>query len=359
VFLQEKHFCLAQMRSKKMNLECTPDIERPMGAPGRSEQSPTNEGSQPAVAREASIDAPQPSGPLETFRQHRAMLFSIAYRMLGTTADAEDVLQETYIRWQGSRETELRSARAFLVTIVSRLCINHLQSARVRREQYFGQWLPEPLFTGAGSSYPMPRTDGSLSVAFMMLLERLTPIERAVFLLREVFEYEYDEIAEILQQRPANCRQIFHRARKHVKQGRARFDATRQQHEELLQRFLQASSAGDMDGLFALFSKEIVLYADGGGRATAVPNAIYGAENVLRFLVGARKKLLPTGVVRRVIEINGRPGAVLYLQERPFGALSLNVQDGRITDIYIVSNPEKLTGLPTLPDQQRENHAAG
>ena len=156
-------------------------------------------------------------GSLADFDEHRGLLFSIAYRMLGSRADAEDMLQETFLRWQRGSDTAIRDPRAFLVTVITRLCINQLQSARVRREQYFGQWLPEPLFTQSAAESPaMPGIDGSLSLAFLMLLERLTPIERAVFLLREVFEYEYSEVAAMLVRSEANCRQILKRAKQHV-----------------------------------------------------------------------------------------------------------------------------------------------
>jgi RNA polymerase sigma-70 factor, ECF subfamily len=287
---------------------------------------------------------------LEIFHNHRRRLLSIAYRMLGSVTDAEDMLQETFIRWQQSSTVEIESPEAFLVTIISRLCINHLQSARVKREQYFGQWLPEPVLTGqAGDSYLNSDMDDSLSMAFLVLLERLTPVERAVFLLREVFDYEYAEIARILEQSQPNCRQILRRARQHLRHSRPRFDPSPRQHEELLRRFLEASARGDMDGLLGLMSKEIVLYADGGGKATAVPNPIYGADNVVRFLVGARRKLLPTDLVRQVAQINGQPGVVSFLHGRPHSVLTMEVTDGRVCNIYIVSNPDKLAQLPMLP----------
>ena len=192
--------------------------------------------------------------------------------MLGSAADAEDMLQETFIRWQQSPEVQIESPEAFLVTIMSRLCVNHLQSARVKREQYFGQWLPEPVLTGPfGDPFLISEMDDSVSTAFLVLLERLNPVERAVFLLREVFDYEYAEIARILEQSEPNCRQILRRARQHLKQG-PRFDPSSKQQGELIERFLEATSRGEMDGLLALFSKEIVLYADGGGKSAAVPN---------------------------------------------------------------------------------------
>jgi len=292
------------------------------------------------------------SGPnrLEIFHVQRPRLFSIAYRMLGSVADAEDILQDAFIRWQQSSVTEIQSPEAFLVTIVSRLCVNHLQSARVKREEYFGQWLPEPILTAqAATSFPDPKMDDSLSMAFLVLLERLTPLERAVFLLREVFDYDYAEIARIVEQTAANCRQILRRARQHLKRERPRFDASSQQQEQLLNRFLQASTSGDMDALLAIISSDIVLYADGGGKANAVPNPVYGAENVVRFLLGVRRKFLPTELIRRVVQINGKPGIVGYLNGRPYGVITINVVDGRIRNIYIVSNPDKLSRLPNLP----------
>jgi RNA polymerase sigma-70 factor (ECF subfamily) len=270
--------------------------------------------------------------------------------MLGSRADAEDMLQETFIRWQQASGAEIRDPRAFLVTVITRLCINQLQSARVKREQYFGQWLPEPLMTKAAAESPViSGIDGSLSMAFLMLLERLTPMERAVFLLREVFDYDYAEIAEMLGQSEANCRQILRRAKQHVTEDRPRFDVSPQEQQRMLQEFLQATSHGDMQGLLALLSKDVVLYTDGGGKATAVPNPIYGPEHVARFFVEAPAKFMPGDVVRRFAEINGQPGIVVYHRGQVFGVLTMDVSEGRICNIYIVRNPDKLALLPTLP----------
>src|SRR6266571_4531204 len=188
--------------------------------------------------------------PLATFNEYRSLLFSIAYRMVGTVADSEDMLQDAFIRWQQAPRDEIRSPRAFLVTIISRLCINHLQSARVQREEYVGQWLPEPIITGPGSDpLEIIRVDESLSMAFLVMLERLTPVERAVLLLREVFEYEYSEIAAVLGESEANCRQILHRAKAHVSKMRPRFKTSQREKDDLLERFLKASRGGDMEGL--------------------------------------------------------------------------------------------------------------
>ena len=287
--------------------------------------------------------------PLAAFDEHRGLLFSIAYRMLGSRADAEDMLQETFLRWQHASEVAVHDPRAFLVTVVTRLCINQLQSARVRREQYFGQWLPEPLFTQLTAEQPpIPGIDGSLSLAFLMLLERLTPVERAVFILREVFDYEYAEVAAMLGRSEASCRQTLKRAKQHVAEERQRFESSPQEHQRLLQEFLEATARGNMQGLLALLSKGVVLYTDGGGKATAVPNPIYGPDHVARFFLGARKKFMPKDVVRRFTEINGQPGIAVYHQDHVFGVLTIDVLEGQIRGIYIVRNPDKLQRLPSL-----------
>jgi RNA polymerase sigma-70 factor (ECF subfamily) len=314
--------------------------------------------SEEAMQKNRDIDAsgktqsndPAVSIRLATFDQYRSLLFSIAYRMLGSVADAEDMLQETFIRWQQAADDDIRSPRAFLVTIISRLCINQLQSARVQREEYVGQWLPEPLVTDPGSDpLGIIRVDESLSMAFLVLLERLTPIERAVFLLREVFEYEYSEIAAVVGQSEVNCRQILRRARQHVSAMRPRFEASTQKQNDLLQRFLEATGTGDMEGLIALLSNDVVLHSDGGGKAIAVPNLIHGADNVARGILGALRKLLPQTLVRRLARINGKPGLVSYLDGKPYSVFTLDAVDGRIRTIYILTNPEKLSHLPELP----------
>jgi RNA polymerase sigma-70 factor (ECF subfamily) len=270
--------------------------------------------------------------------------------MLGSVADAEDMLQETFIRWQQAPDDNIRSPRAFLVTIISRLSINHLQSARVQREEYVGQWLPEPLVTDPGSDpLGIIKVDESLSMAFLVLLERLTPIERAVFLLRETFEYEYSEIAAVLGQSEVNCRQILRRARQHVSAMRPRFEASTQKQNDLLQRFLEAIGTGDMEGLVALLANDVVLHSDGGGKAIAVPNLIHGADNVARGIFGGLRKLLPQTLVRRLARINGKPGLVSYLDGKPYSVFTLDAVDGRVRTIYILTNPEKLSHLPELP----------
>jgi RNA polymerase sigma-70 factor (ECF subfamily) len=302
------------------------------------------------MSKGTSLANPETAVRLATFDQHRGLLFSVAYRMLGSVADAEDMLQETFIRWQQARDEEIRSPRAFLITIISRLSINHLQSARVRREEYVGQWLPEPLVAGEGNDpLGILRVDESLSMAFLVLLERLTPVERAVFLLREVFEYEYDEIAAVLGQSAVNCRQILRRARQHVNAMRPRFKASRRKRTDMLQRFLHATESGDLEGLLHLLAKDVVLYADGGGKGLAVPNQVHGADKVARGVLGSLKKLAPKNLVRRTVEVNGRPGAVAYLNGKPFSVVTFEAGDDGIRAIYVVTNPEKLSHLRDLP----------
>jgi RNA polymerase sigma-70 factor, ECF subfamily len=287
---------------------------------------------------------------LATFSQYRGLLFSVAYRMLGSVADAEDMLQETFIRWQQAANDEIRSPRAFLVTVITRLSINQLQSARVRREEYVGEWLPEPLVTDAGSDpLGVLKVDESLSMAFLLLLERLTPMERAVFLLREVFEYEYEEIAKVLGQSEANCRQILSRAKQHVGDIRRRFDASAREHDDLMMRFIQATRSGDMKGLVELLSSEVVLHTDGGGKAVALAKEVRGADKVAGTIIERMATTLPKNLVARITRINGKPGLVSYLNGKPFSALTLDFRDGLVQTIYVVTNPEKLAHLPDLP----------
>jgi RNA polymerase sigma-70 factor (ECF subfamily) len=311
-----------------------------------------------AMENKDSQRAPQETNPqtdgdaarLATFSQYRGLLFSVAYRMLGSVADAEDMLQETFIRWQQTTGEEIRSPRAFLVTIITRLCINQLQSARVQREEYVGEWLPEPLVTDPGSDpLDVLKADESISMAFLLLLERLTPMERAVFLLREVFEYEYAEITNVLGLSEANCRQIFRRARQHVGDVRRHFDSSARDHQDLMKRFIQAVRKGELEGLVALLSSDAVLHTDGGGKAVALPKMVEGAENVARAIIERTKALPQQKLAVRMARINGEPGFVSYLNGKPLSVLTLDGGDGRVMAIYVVTNPEKLAHLPDLP----------
>ena len=290
------------------------------------------------------------SGFLDMFDRHRPLLFSIAYRMLGSVADAEDAVQETFLRWRRSSETEIRSPKAFLVTIVSRLCINQLQSARARREKYVGEWLPEPVVTEPGGGAPgILEADESVSMALLMLLERLSPAERAVFLLHEVFDYKHSEIAETVGVSEANSRQLLRRAQQHVRLARPRFRPPRGEHRELLHSFSEAARRGDMDHLISLLSSDVVLHTDGGGKASALLLPIYGREKVATVSVQGLRRLLALGVTQRFVEINGQPGIVSYQDGHPQSVFTIEARDGRIHGIYIVTNPEKLSHLPPPP----------
>jgi RNA polymerase sigma-70 factor (ECF subfamily) len=298
----------------------------------------------PDIAAESGV-----SRRLELFNQHRDLLFSIAYRMLGSVADTEDILQETFIRWQQAPDVEIKSPRAYLVTILTRLCLTYLESAQVRRQEYYGQWLPEPLLTDLSDPISTAlEVPESLSMAFLVLLERLTPMERGVFLLREVFDYDYDEVGQILGQTEENCRQVLHRARLHVAENRPRFDTSLEERESLMKEFMQATAAGDLQRLVSMLSKDVILHSDGGGKGPALPKQILGAEKVARAMVGGSRKLVPRTLVTQMRQINGELGAVSYLDGRPHSVFTVDIIGGHIRNIYILSNPEKLAHLPRM-----------
>ena len=292
----------------------------------------------------------------ETFGPNRPLLFAIAYRMLGSVMDAEDMVQETFLRWQSA--VNVRSPKSYLSTIVTRLCIDHLRSARVQRDEYVGPWLPEPLFTEETPDLDEKLTQAdSLSMAFLVILESLQPAERAAFLLREVFDYEYAEIATIVDKSEANCRQMVHRARRHVRDRRPRFDAPPEQVLRLTEQFMQASTSGDMSGLLRLLSEEVTLLSDGGGKTVAALNPILGQDNVARFLVGIAGQA-PDDFEYRFAQINGRPGVVNYVDGRPQSVATLEIVDGEISSIYIIVNPDKLQRVPPLRPSAEGLHAA-
>jgi len=291
----------------------------------------------------------------EIFDRNRPLLFSIAYRMTGSVMEAEDAVQEAYLRWQQASEDEVRSPSAYLSKVVTRLCIDRLRSARVRREHYVGHWLPEPVFGEQGQEIESKaELEDTLSMAFLVLLESLSPVERAVFLLREVFGYEYAEIAALVGKSEANCRQISRRARQSVAARRPRFESSPQQEERLMESFLQASLSGDMEALLALLSDDVTLYSDGGGKARAALNPIYGAENVAQFLTGILRNI-PPGFTVRQTRVNGRPGLVGYFGDgSPQSVVSPEVAEGSIRAIRLVINPEKLENVPPLEQAERE-----
>jgi RNA polymerase sigma-70 factor (ECF subfamily) len=292
---------------------------------------------------------------VEAFDQNRPLLCSIAYRMTGSVMEAEDAVQEAYLRWQRASEEEVRSPSAYLSKVVTRLCIDRLRSARVRREQYVGPWLPEPMLGEQAQEIGgKAEIEDTLSMAFLVLLESLTPVERAVFLLREVFDYEYAEIATLIGKSEANCRQISRRARQSVAARRPRFESSPQQEERLLEGFLEASLAGDMEGLLALLSEDVTLYSDGGGKTRAALRPIYGADKVARFLSGILTNIPPDFAVRQT-RVNGRPGLVGYFGDgSPQSVVSIEVAGGSIQAIRLVVNPEKLGNVPRLEEAEVE-----
>jgi RNA polymerase sigma-70 factor (ECF subfamily) len=284
------------------------------------------------------------------FTETRPLLFSIAYRMLGSVADAEDIVQDAYLRWQRTPDLDVREPRAYLTTVVTRLAINELKSARVQRETYVGPWLPEPLVTEhAPDSSASVELAESLSMAFLVMLERLSPIERAVLLLHDVFDFDYAEIARIVDKSEANCRQLLSRAKKHVVADEARFDADREQAARLTRRFTEASGAGDLEGMLAVLAEDITLWADGGGKvAGAALRPIHGADAVARFIIGRTQRFATADRTTRPAQINGQPGFVVYASGRPLTALIFHVRDGRIRTIYAVGNPDKLRNVAEL-----------
>jgi RNA polymerase sigma-70 factor, ECF subfamily len=288
----------------------------------------------------------------ETYAELRPLLFSIAYRMLGQVTEAEDIVQDAFVRYQQALDdggVAIASPKAYLSTITTRLAIDHLRSARVRREQYVGEWLPEPLVTDDG----VRRVDDSdsLSMAFLLLLERLTPVERAVFLLHDVLDYGYDEVAEIVGKSEGNCRQLAVRARQHVDRNRPRFESSQQRREQLAARFFDALSTGDLDGLVSLLAADVVVYGDGGGLAPSWPGPIYGRERVSRLLIGIGGQARALGLVVQPTEINGQPGArVLDREGRVTNVFCLEIAEGAVQTVRSVINPEKLGHLGPLAD---------
>jgi RNA polymerase sigma-70 factor (ECF subfamily) len=294
------------------------------------------------------------------YEELRPLLFSIAYRMVSSVSEAEDIVQEAFLRIHRSKAEgqHIESPKAFLSAVVTRLSIDHLKSARVRREQYIGEWLPEPLPTDEVPD--AAETADTLSMAFLVLLESLTPVERAVFLLREVFDYDYGEIAQIVQRSEDNCRQLYVRARRHVDEGRPRFEASQQQRDELARRFAAAAQEGDTDALVELLAADVVVYGDGGGKAPSWPRPIYGRERVAKLMAGAFAQALALGGKLRLTHLNGQPGVVWMDEEgRIASVMSLEIADGVIQTIRGVINPDKLTHLGPVADVRALLHRSG
>lgn len=288
---------------------------------------------------------------IEEFEELRPLLFSIAYRILGSVGEAEDAVQETWLRYEASA-TRPASTKAFLSTAVTRISIDVLRSARVRRERYVGPWFPEPLLS---DPYQDPARSAeladSVSMAALLLLERLSPAERAVFLLREVFGFGFDEIGSAVGRSEAACRQLLVRARRHMEAGRPRFPADRQEQQELATRFFDALKDGDVGGLRHLLAADVQLAGDGGGKTPQLANAVMGAENVARVLGAVFPWLALVDVTFEQREVNAQPGAVFRDREgKVLYTLVLDVLDGRIQNIRTVVNPDKLGHLGPVAD---------
>jgi RNA polymerase sigma-70 factor (ECF subfamily) len=282
----------------------------------------------------------------QAFEHYRVLLFSIAYRMTGCASDAEDLVQETYLRYQASESTEIVSLKAYLTTIITHLALNYLKSARVVREQYMGTWLPEPILTTGDGGLFLANLEQqeALSLAFLRLLEALSPPERAVFLLHEVFDYPFSEIGVVLSKSPATCRQIFHRARQALQDKRTRFVPEPQRQRQLLLRFLSASQAGDMAALTNLLAQDAVSWSDGGGKVQTNLKPIYGQQAVARFWLNVTRKN-QLALTFKEAEINGSPAIVFFDGDRLAGVISLTLSTVGIEEIYALLNPEKLAYL--------------
>jgi RNA polymerase sigma-70 factor, ECF subfamily len=283
---------------------------------------------------------------METEQELRPYLFAIAYRMLGSVADAEDVVQEAFLRYHAA-DVEAESPKAYLATVTTRLAIDELRSARSRREVYPGEWLPEPLVEDDAERHA--EMADSLSLTFLHLLEKLSPVERAVFLLRDVFDYDYDDVARIVDKSPANCRQILARAHAHIEEGRRRFEVSREEREEVARRFLAAWEEGDTDALVEWLAPDATVHGDGGGKAPSVPVPLVGAERVAKALIGWGGLARERSFTHRAMLVNGEPGVVFYGPDgRAVWVAALEIADGVVVAVRSVLNPDKLTHIAPL-----------
>ncbi|RZB20079.1 RNA polymerase sigma-70 factor [Streptomyces sp. F001] len=284
----------------------------------------------------------------EVFEEHRAVLLGVAYRMLGRVADAEDVVQEAWLRWSGADRSEVRVPRAFLVRVTTRLAVDRLRQIKARNEAYIGPWLPEPYVAEFGGAVPdaaeRAMLADSVSLAVLVVLESLSPLERAVFVLREAFGYPYADIAAMLDRAEPAVRQLAGRARKHVDERRPRYDVDPVQRRDLTERFLAAAADGDLEGLMSLLAPDVRLVGDSGGKAKAPLRVLQSADNVGRFLVGVARKGVAAASFR-FLELNGGPAVLVLSGDEPDSVFQLDVLDGRIHSVYVIRNPDKLRRL--------------
>jgi RNA polymerase sigma-70 factor (ECF subfamily) len=283
---------------------------------------------------------------LQAFEEQRPRLFGIAYRLLGSASEAEDAVQDTFLRWHAADPGEVRSPAGWLTKVLTNLCLTRLTSAQARRETYPGPWLPEPVLTAQSALGPLDRAEQreSVSLAFLLLLERLTPPQRAVFVLREAFDYTYREIAEILDLTEASCQQLYRRARLQLAKGRSRFDASQEQGHRIAEEFLAAARTGDLTALESLLAADVVAWADGGGKTRAARRPVHGAARVARYLTGWMSREVP-GLRVVVTEVNGQPGILGVVGDQLLVAVLISVAGSRVTAVHAVANPDKLAFL--------------
>src|SRR6266511_375824 len=294
---------------------------------------------------------------MDPFEEYRSLLFAIAYSMFGSAMEAEDIVQEAYLRYRATLPESIRTLKSFLTTIVYHLCIDHLKSIQAPRENHIAPCLPEQSITGDGAPLLSPLrqiTDReSISMAFLVLLESLSPLERAVFLLREVFDYEYTEIAQITGRNEAACRQLFSRAKKHISEHRPRFPASPEAHTKMVGRFMEACIAGDMDGLMSLLVEDVTVWSDSGGKVSgAARQPLQGSDRVARAMIGNAARA-PEGTTLEVIEANGFPALLIRVKGQVVGVLTLEVEGDFIRAIRNVANPDKLAHLNLPPPPVR------
>jgi RNA polymerase sigma-70 factor (ECF subfamily) len=277
------------------------------------------------------------------FEPHRRYLVGVAYRMLGSVAEAEDIVQDAFLRWERADRTAVAEPRAYLARTVARLCLDHLKSARSQREHYVGTWLPEPIVEEPGAT----AIADDLSVALLMTLERLSPLERAAFLLHDVFDMDYSAIADVLERSEVACRQLAARGRDHVREERPRFEPTQEAEARLVGAFATAMVSGDVGALASILAEDAVLYTDGGGKRVAALNPIFGRAKIMRFIEGIKaKRTMPTAETARPARINGLPGFVLRGDEG-VETLAIETSGDMIVALYLVRNPDKLRHLPS------------
>ncbi len=279
----------------------------------------------------------------DVFEGYRPLLFSIAYRMLGSAMEAEDIVQEAYLRFQGIPSDQVDSPKAYLTTIVTRLCLDQLKSARAKREQYIGTWLPEPVRTGPSPSAIVGQRE-TISMAFLVLLESLSPVERAIFLLREVFDYSYAEIAKIVDKSEANCRQHYRRAQQYIVERRPRFEPLSGEQARLVEGFIQAVQNGDVDGMAQMLAEDAVLYSDGGGKAAAARHPVHSRAKVAKVVHGGLRNL-PPDLRPEITEINGQISLLGWRDDQLIALMTFEIAGGVIIALRTVFNPDKLASL--------------